>query len=65
MTTVTPDTSVLSPGVQPEPLLSELSRSGAPGHQLPALDVPEVDDLGGQLLRLVLDRSQEPGRHLR
>ena len=54
MTTVTPDTSVLSPGVQPEPLLSELSRSGAPGHQLPALDVPEVDDLGGQLLRPAL-----------
>ena len=54
MTTVTPDTSVLSPGVQPEPLLSELSRSGAPGHQLPTLDVPEVDDLGGQLLRPAL-----------
>ena len=54
MTSVTPDTSVLSPGVQPEPLLSELSRSGAPGHQLPALDVPEVDDLGGQLLRPAL-----------
>ncbi|TMF06017.1 MAG: glycine dehydrogenase subunit 2 [Chloroflexi bacterium] len=51
---MTPDTSVLSPGVQPEPLLSELSRSGAPGHQLPALDVPEVDDLGGQLLRPAL-----------
>ena len=54
MTALTPDTSVLSPGVQPEPLLSELSRSGAPGHQLPALDVPEVDDLGGQLLRPAL-----------
>ncbi|MDQ6675589.1 MAG: aminomethyl-transferring glycine dehydrogenase subunit GcvPB [Chloroflexota bacterium] len=37
--------------MQPEPLLSELSRPGAPTHQLPELDVPEVDDLGGQLLR--------------
>ena len=37
--------------MQPEPLLSELSRPGAPGHQLPALDVPDVDDLGGQVLR--------------
>jgi glycine dehydrogenase subunit 2 len=37
--------------LQPEPLLSELSRPGAPGHQLPPLDVPEADDLGGQLLR--------------
>src|SRR5438105_1674910 len=35
----------------PEPLLNELSRPGAAGHTLPALDVPEVDDLGGQLLR--------------
>jgi glycine dehydrogenase subunit 2 len=43
--------TVLSTGLQPEPLLSELSRPGAPGHQLPALDVPEVDDLGGQVLR--------------
>ena len=42
---------VLHTGQQPEPLLSELSRPGAPGHQLPALDVPEVDDLGGQVLR--------------
>jgi len=25
--------------------------AGAPGHQLPALDVPDVDDLGGQVLR--------------
>ncbi|MBV9327006.1 MAG: aminomethyl-transferring glycine dehydrogenase subunit GcvPB [Chloroflexi bacterium] len=40
--------------MQPEPLLSELSRAGAPGHQLPRLDVPEVDDLGGQLLRVEL-----------
>jgi glycine dehydrogenase subunit 2 len=46
---VTP--SVLNSGLQPEPLLSELSRPGAPGHQLPALDVPDVDDLGGQVLR--------------
>jgi glycine cleavage system P protein (glycine dehydrogenase) subunit 2 len=38
-------------GVQPEPLLSELSRNGAPGHQLPALDVPEANDFGGQVLR--------------
>ena len=43
--------TVLSTGLQPEPLLSELSRPGAPGHQLPELDVPEVDDLGGQVLR--------------
>jgi glycine dehydrogenase subunit 2 len=51
MTTLTPPASALSPGLQPEPLLSELSRPGAPGHQLPSLDVPEADDLGGQLLR--------------
>jgi glycine dehydrogenase subunit 2 len=38
-------------GVQPEPLLSDLSRPGAPGHRLPVLDVPDVDDLGGQVLR--------------
>jgi glycine dehydrogenase subunit 2 len=38
----------------PEPLLNELSRPGAGGHALPALDVPEVDDLGGQLLRPAL-----------
>ncbi len=50
-TALSPQSSVLSPGLQPEPLLSELSRPGAPGHQLPALDVPEVDDLGGQVLR--------------
>jgi glycine dehydrogenase subunit 2 len=41
-------------GLQPEPLLSELSRPGAPGHQLPALDVPEVDDLGSQVVRAEL-----------
>src|SRR6266513_1620250 len=41
----------LTAGVQPEPLLSEVSRPGTPGHQLPALDVPEVDDFGGQVLR--------------
>ena len=51
MTTLSPPPSALSPGLQPEPLLSELSRPGAPGHQLPPLDVPEADDLGGQLLR--------------
>jgi glycine dehydrogenase subunit 2 len=51
VTTVTPPAAGIAPGVQPEPLLSELSRPGAPGHQLPALDVPEVDDLGGQLRR--------------
>ena len=38
-------------GVQPEPLLSELSRAGAPGHELPRLDVPEAEDFGGQVLR--------------
>src|SRR5438552_19083060 len=41
----------IAAGRQPEPLLSELSRPGTPGHQLPVLDVPEVDDLGGQVLR--------------
>ena len=41
----------LSTGIQPEPLLNEISRPGTPGHQLPALDVPEVDDFGGQVLR--------------
>ena len=51
MTTLTPPPSALSPGLQPESLLVELSRPGAPGHQLPALDVPEVDDLSGQLVR--------------
>jgi glycine dehydrogenase subunit 2 len=51
VTTVTPPAADIAPGVQPEPLLCELSRPGAPGHQLPALDVPEVDDLGGQLRR--------------
>jgi glycine dehydrogenase subunit 2 len=28
----------------PEPLLSELSHAGVPGHQLPTLDVPYADD---------------------
>ena len=51
MTTTADD---IATGLQPEPLLSELSRAGAPGHQLPRLDVPEVDDLGGQLLRVEL-----------
>src|ERR671930_2519883 len=31
-------------GTQPEQLLSELSRPGTPGHQLPPLDVPCADD---------------------
>ncbi|MBV9579854.1 MAG: aminomethyl-transferring glycine dehydrogenase subunit GcvPB, partial [Chloroflexi bacterium] len=44
----------LATGVQPERLLSELSRPGTPGHQLPALDVPEADDLAGQVLRAEL-----------
>src|SRR5262249_370749 len=44
----------LTAGVQPEPLLSELSRRGSPGHELPALDVPEPDDLSGQGLRAEL-----------
>ncbi|HEY2593279.1 MAG TPA: hypothetical protein VGK33_05215, partial [Chloroflexota bacterium] len=46
--------SDLVSGLQPEPLLSELSRRGAPGHQLPSLDVPEVDDLAEGLLRTKL-----------
>ena len=41
----------LATGLQPEPLLIELSRPGAPTHVLPPLDVPEVDNFGGQLLR--------------
>ena len=41
----------LATGVQAEPLLNEISRPGTPGHQLPALDVPDVDDFGGQVLR--------------
>ncbi len=41
----------LATGLQPEPLLAELSRPGAPGHQLPSLDVPAVDDLRPELLR--------------
>jgi glycine dehydrogenase subunit 2 len=43
--------TAIVPGLRAEPLLSELSRPGTPTHQLPALDVPEVDDLGGQVLR--------------
>jgi glycine dehydrogenase subunit 2 len=43
--------TTLTAGIRPEPLLNELSRRGSPGHQLPALDVPDADDLGGQLLR--------------
>jgi glycine dehydrogenase subunit 2 len=37
--------------VKPEPLLIERSRPGAPGHRLPALDVPEPEPLPGQLQR--------------
>jgi glycine dehydrogenase subunit 2 len=37
--------------VNAEPLLSELSRPGAGGHALPALDVPEPDDLAHDQLR--------------
>jgi glycine dehydrogenase subunit 2 len=48
---VTITSDAIATGVQSEPLLSELSRPGAPGHQLPQLDVPDVNDLGGQLLR--------------
>jgi glycine cleavage system P protein (glycine dehydrogenase) subunit 2 len=51
MTVATPPALALSPGLQPEPLLAELSRPGAPGHQLPGLDVPEADDLSGQVVR--------------
>jgi glycine dehydrogenase subunit 2 len=32
-------------GTPGEPLLSELSSPGVPGHQLPALDVPEIGDI--------------------
>ncbi|HEY3060684.1 MAG TPA: aminomethyl-transferring glycine dehydrogenase subunit GcvPB [Chloroflexota bacterium] len=38
-------------GTRPEPLLIELSRPATPGHELPPLDVPQADDLEGQLLR--------------
>ena len=54
MTTLVPTAPAIASGIQPEPLLSELSRRGTPGHQLPALDVPDVDDLGGQLRRAEL-----------
>ena len=40
------------PGTQPEPLLSEVSRPGAPGHRLPPLDVPDASaDFSPALLR--------------
>jgi glycine dehydrogenase subunit 2 len=52
---VTATDTAIATGVQPEPLLNELSRPGTPGHQLPALDVPEVDDFGGQVLRAELN----------
>ncbi|MBV9172279.1 MAG: aminomethyl-transferring glycine dehydrogenase subunit GcvPB [Chloroflexi bacterium] len=42
---------VIATGIQPEPLLSEVSHPGVPGHRLPPLDVPEADDLPGQLTR--------------
>jgi glycine dehydrogenase subunit 2 len=51
---VTTTLSTVAAGVPPEPLLSELSRHGTPGHQLPALDVPARDDFGGQVLRSAL-----------
>jgi glycine dehydrogenase subunit 2 len=51
---VTTTSDELATGLQPEPLLSEISRRGAPGHTLPPLDVPDVDDLGGQVGRLDL-----------
>ncbi|HEV7663012.1 MAG TPA: aminomethyl-transferring glycine dehydrogenase subunit GcvPB [Chloroflexota bacterium] len=44
----------LAPGQKVEPLLSELSRPGAPSHQLPALDVPPAEDWSSQLLRTEL-----------
>src|SRR3982074_3439998 len=49
--TLSPELSVATPGLQPEPLLSEISRPGAPGHQLPILDVPAADDLDDHLPR--------------
>jgi glycine dehydrogenase subunit 2 len=54
MTAPTNAPGELVAGLQSEPLLSELSRAGAPGHQLPALDVPDVDDLDPGLLRPAL-----------
>jgi glycine dehydrogenase subunit 2 len=49
-----PPSDHLATGVVPEPLLSELSRPGAPGHQLPALDVPDADDFDVHLVRAEL-----------
>ncbi|GAC1324831.1 MAG: aminomethyl-transferring glycine dehydrogenase subunit GcvPB [Chloroflexota bacterium] len=43
--------SSVAPGVQPEPLLSDLHRPGTPGHELPQLDVPDADDIPSALLR--------------
>jgi glycine dehydrogenase subunit 2 len=49
---VTTDTAATAiTGTRPEPLLIELSRPATPGHELPPLDVPQADDLEGQLLR--------------
>ena len=50
MTTLTPESSVLSPGLQARAVASN-SRPGAPGHQLPALDVPDADDLAAVPVR--------------
>jgi glycine dehydrogenase subunit 2 len=48
----------IATGVHPEPLLSELSHDGVAGHRLPALDVPDVQDLQGQLVRADLRLPQ-------
>jgi glycine dehydrogenase subunit 2 len=50
MTALTQQTHIAT-GVQPEPLLSELSHAGVPGHRLPAIDLSQADDLPGQLTR--------------
>jgi glycine dehydrogenase subunit 2 len=47
-----PSADTLQAGSHPEPLLSELSRPGMPGHQLPPLDVPDaLEDLPAALTR--------------
>ncbi len=38
-----PPSAALDEGLQPEPLLNELSDAGVPTHQLPELDVPEAE----------------------
>jgi glycine dehydrogenase subunit 2 len=51
----TPERGAVEAGHPTEPLLRELSHPGTPGHRLPALDVPEVDDdLAGALGRAEL-----------